>query len=146
MLLDNHRLRPEPGHWEADLMYFQGQTACLLICVERWSRLLPATAMTDKSVNTTAQALSGLLEKIPKKPEKPSPWITVANSTSINNCLCAPSSATLILHGSAALSRMLTVSYDEGCPETANLIISQITTLRASQGYTTQHFVSASSF
>ena len=52
-------LRAEPGHWEADLRHFRGQKACLLTCVERRSRLLLTTAMTDKSANTTAQALSG---------------------------------------------------------------------------------------
>ena len=63
-------LRAEPGHWEADLMHFRGQKACLLTCVECQSRLLLTTAMTDKSANITAQALSGLLEKIPKKARK----------------------------------------------------------------------------
>ena len=63
-------LRAEPGHWEAGLMYFRGQKTCLLTCVERRSRLLLTTAMTDKSADTTAQALSRLLEKIPKKARK----------------------------------------------------------------------------
>ena len=62
--------RAEPGHWEADLMHFRGQKACLLTCVERRSRLLLTTAMTDKSADTTAQALSRLLEKIPQKARK----------------------------------------------------------------------------
>ena len=63
-------LRAEPGHWEANLMHFRGQKACLLTCVERRPCLLLTTAMTDKSADTTAQALSGLLEKIPKKARK----------------------------------------------------------------------------
>ena len=60
-------LRAEPGHWEADLMHFRGQKACLLTCVERRSLLLPATAMADKAANTTALTLSRLLDKIPEK-------------------------------------------------------------------------------
>ena len=48
----------------------QHRQACLLTCVERRSRLLLTTTMTDKSADTTAQALSGLLEKIPKKAGK----------------------------------------------------------------------------
>ena len=67
-------LRAEPGHWEADLMHFREQKACLLTCVERRSRLLLTTAMTDKSADTTAQALSGLLEKnTQKSPENRHP-------------------------------------------------------------------------
>ena len=63
-------LRAELGHWEAGLMHFRGQKACLLTCVKRRSRLLFTTTMTDKSADTTAQALSRLLEKIPKKARK----------------------------------------------------------------------------
>ena len=63
-------MRAEPGHWEADLMHFRGQKACLLTCVERRSRLLLATAMADKAANTTALTLSRLLDKIPEKARK----------------------------------------------------------------------------
>ena len=70
-------LRAEPGHWEAGLTHFRRQKACLLTCVERRSRLLLTTTTTDKSVDTTAQALSGLVEKIPKKARK---TLTLDNS------------------------------------------------------------------
>ncbi|KAB2907942.1 MAG: IS30 family transposase [Dechloromonas sp.] len=60
-------LRAEPGHWEADLMHFRGQRACLLTCVDRRSRLLLAMPLASKAADTTADALRHLLERLPPK-------------------------------------------------------------------------------
>lgn len=60
-------LRAETGHWEADLMHFRGQKACLLTCQDRRSRLLLAVPLPSKEAGTTAQALTELLLRVPKR-------------------------------------------------------------------------------
>ncbi|CCQ72432.1 IS30 family transposase [Magnetospira sp. QH-2] len=63
-------LRAEPGHWEADLVHFRKQRACLLTCIERRSRLLLTAPLPDKTARTTAEALAGLLNRAPKRARK----------------------------------------------------------------------------
>ncbi|CCQ72016.1 IS30 family transposase [Magnetospira sp. QH-2] len=63
-------LRAEPGHWEADLVHFRKQRACLLTCIERRSRLLLTATLPDKTARTTAEALARLLNRAPKRARK----------------------------------------------------------------------------
>jgi IS30 family transposase len=63
-------IRAEIGHWEADLIHFRGQKACLLTCQDRRSRLLFATPLPSKKAEVTAEALTGLLLQVPKRARK----------------------------------------------------------------------------
>jgi len=63
-------LRSEAGHWEADLMHFSGQRPALLTCIDRKSRFLLTKKLPDKRSETTIDALSELLKRIPKRARK----------------------------------------------------------------------------
>lgn len=62
--------RAEVGHWEADLIHFRGQHDCLLTCQDRRTRLLLTAPLPSKTAKITAQALTEIFNRLPKRARK----------------------------------------------------------------------------